>query len=349
MAEEAPKDQQEKRDQGEEKTSLEPRPAQGWDALLVRAEVPVAPAPPPPPPGPTRSSEALRWLRAVSPLLVLAIYFGWKAFSGDGRDSFVPGVANDAPTLTGEAPAPDDSVELSGETKAFVQRLEALRAGGEWRSIAAAVAAAKPPVADHPVVIAFGLIARTRTGARDVKIIQDLQKVENRLAASSSRKVLADLIHELRVARAAQLLLLCESVEGFRRNTDEMTALLASETPTRFDVQVRIRMAELGIQAGDELMEEANRKLIGSDLGNVAEARALYQQAMRFVVTEKGWARLEPISPQAGVTVGALREKLRAANALVHGFSNPLGNYDSSTWSGRKGDAIHDDIRESGQ
>jgi len=327
-------------DQGERRGAGELVPAAPeWDALFVPAEPDPAESPPPPP----RASSTPRiWLKAATPLLVVAIYIGIKLFPDPGSS----GTWNTwrlpkAPTtLTGVAPVNAERVSVDRATGAFLAELEARAARNEWAAIKQSIAdQPDAAVREHPVVVAFAMLGRSRTGERNIGLEAELARAEQSLQGSGARY--AGLVDELKLARAEQILSRSGDPEILSLSIDTLYALLGSEATTPRNLDVRLRAARLFEAFGDDIAEKA-KGYLQTDVVRLRQARAHYQMALRFLVKSDRWLDLQPVSPRATSPIEGIVEKIRIANRAIHGPSLPFTRYDSTTWTGEKGSPVHD-------
>ncbi len=334
----------------DERASLPvPREVQSWDDVLTSREDSNLPAPHDPA-AEARERRRVRraiWFKAALPLLVIALYGAFKYFD-IMSERLPPGHGTvtqaDPRTLSGIAPAGLTDTRLTREERTFVGQLEALYGQGRWVEVIERIEA-HPEAATrgHPVLTALAALSEARLGVRSATLEDRLARIETQLAPSARQY--PELLHELRVARAEQIFYRVYELEGLRRHTDLILRLLGSESRTPYDVEVRLQGARLYEQFGDELVEAGGGWLgtwVGTDPLKIRAGRSAYQAALRLLVADAAWYRLEAISPRARTDVERLTEKIRQANRSIHGFSPPLTGSDSNTWDGRRGSPIHD-------
>ena len=322
---------------------------QSWDEILVTREDSNLPAPagPADDAGERRRARRAIWFKAALPFLVLALYGGFKYF--DVMSERLPAgfgtVAQREPrSLSGIAPLPFADTRLSRDQRDFVAQLEALYGRGDWAEVIERVDAhPSPETRSHPVVRGLVAVSEARLGVRSVGLEERLGRLEGELEPAARQH--PELLHELRVARAEQLLFRASDLNSLQRNTDLILRLLGPESRTPYDVEVRVAGARLYEQFGDALVEEGTGwagGLVGTDTLKIRTGRSAYQAALRLVVPPGDWYRLEAISPRARPVVERLVEKIRQANRAIHGPSLPLTGSDSNTWDGRRGSPVHD-------
>lgn len=336
MTEQEPGVQQENIEAGEE-----PLPAVTWDSALARAselrdsEIPVATAA-------RQESVLLRWVKLFTPLIVIAFFGLYQIFSDWPFQSpaLGPAVRPEAPTLTGVNPVNDDSLKLSEAGREVLMRLEALRQRSDWTTIAKAVAAEqRPEIANHPLIQAMALIARTRAGERSVqlekRIIDELATLESR------RSDYPELVQELSLARAQLMIHRSRSPEILALNMDTLAAILGDEIESPYEVRIRNELAQTLAAIGDRLLEQADGYL-QDDPDKAHQARTFYRSALRMIVEPHHWEQLRAISHSSEPIISQIVGRMRRANSLYHGYALPLTGRDSETWSGNKGGLVHD-------
>jgi hypothetical protein len=211
-------------------------------------------------------------------------------------------------------------------------------AAGDWQAVSKTITAEpRPEIRDHPVIQSFGVIAETRSGRRNGDLARQIKELESTLRPARDRY--PDLFHQLELAYVEQLLALSYTPENLSRNTDEILRRLG--TATRRDVDIRIRTAATFEDVADRKMSAASG-FMQKDPYAIQEARSIYQTGLRLLVTPDGWATLEPISPSANPAIARILEKIRAANRSIHGPALPFTDRDPETWSGKRGDPVHD-------
>lgn len=282
------------------------------------------------------------WLKLLFPVLILAGYLIFKLLSMEPSTERQTALAvRDNPSsLTGVAPAQDETLLLDWETRELVAQLEAHRNRNEWRQVSDLVEATRDPqLRRHPVVRAFDALARTRLGERSAALEEELVNLESRLRPEARRY--GDLIHGLRVARIDQLLSRIRNPTVLQYHTDLFTLLLEREPKDPYDVSIRLKLAERYEEVGDQMSLGA-RGMIRVDVVRMRQARSHYQIALRWIVSPRGWLDLVAISPAARPDVERIVEKIRQCNRAIHGYSVPFTDNDSTTWTGRRGAPVHD-------
>jgi len=309
-----------------------------WEAALQRAARPEESAiGGHSAPRPARTAAWQPWLRAAAPLLIVLAYLGWKAWSArDARDAAGPGVEN-VQTLSGVRP-PEEKIRTDRATEDFLKTLESLREARRWGEVARAVAAAPPEIAGNPVVKAFGAVARSFEGAAIPR--EELRSLRTRLAGDSQRQALVDY---LKIAEARTVLLRTRTPENMLANMDAFRELLAGQpvlTPELLELRIQLasRFEELG-----DAEAEAARATFRKDRPRLVVARSFYQNGLRWVTTPDGWIDARPVAEgKAALVADRILDKLRTANEDYHGMAIPWGDRDASTWTGAKGDPVHD-------
>jgi hypothetical protein len=321
---------------GEDDAPLAERVGPGdWEIVLAEA----APPPPPVPSAPTPTRNWALWLRAALPVLVLVVYGVYKFTD---RDRNPPGASErDAvpASLTGVQPD-REKVTLDRQTRDFVAGLETLRLADDWRGVRDAIAAADPPaLRENAVVLALDTVARVRLGETSGTLLGTIDSLKPVFRSDKERR---GLYEALLLAEARLFLDATRSPEACAKYADDFRdALLAQSTNSADVVDLRVRLAERYESVAGKLVEDAGR--IRVDRVKLAEARSLYQNALRWVTTQDGWLQLQPVSAgKPAIVAGRLRLELQTANKRYHGRSMPFGDSDSTTWTGRKGDPIHD-------
>lgn len=319
-------------------TPAQPAPVPAGESRWeIVAEGPPQPIPPPPPPG-TPGRWKPRW---VFLLVIIALFAGFWY----GRMSLAPRAISEveAPrSYTGIKP-PEQESALSRETRQLVERLEALARENRWGEIRVATETASPALQEHPFVRAFRDVAvvRTRTAADKARlptVERELASLERRLKEDGAQAGLLDL---LRLARADLILQRSRSEELLTRNTDELRRLVSRQPFTPAVIDLRLRLSQLYEFHGDRAFKEASG-IISAEPLRMTAARSYFQMALRWVIAEDQWALLQPISAEARVASDRLLQKIRQANASIHGRALPFTQKDPETWTGKKGDPVHD-------
>ena len=315
-----------------------------WDELLRLAETdPAAPATEDLRPERPAVRRFRLWFKAGFPLLVLVLFGGFKAYESFNwrawRSDF-PVIADAPESLSGVEPTQPQVKRLDERTRSFIASLETLAGQKRWRDLRNAIDDhPSEKIRDHPVVEGLALIARSRSGERSLALERAMMDLEPLLRSFGNRY--SDLLHELQLCRVEQILSRSKSPEILARNTDEIFRLLGKEVKTQRDVKVRVDAARVFEEQGDRLMQAAEG-LIKVDTYRLREARVYYQTGLRFVVERGRWLERTPVSPRAQPELERLVEKLRIANRKIHGPGWLAPSRDASTWTGRKGDPVHD-------
>ena len=229
---------------------------------------------------------------------------------------------------------------MRAETRELVGRLEALLALRDWPGIGKAIAAAPGDMRKRPEVDAFDLIALVEGGESNPRLNQRIIALEPYFTHKKSQE---PMLNYLRLMRA-EILFRSSSTDpqALMRNMDEFRRLVADQPLTPRTVAFRIKLAGRYEMMGAQVQEEAGG-LFRRDILELTTARGLYQQGLRWVTTQEGWMRLQPISSgKAGNVLDRLVTRLRDANGALHGPAMPWEDKDPKTWTGKKGDPIHD-------
>ncbi len=314
---------------------------ESWEDVLARAERFREGTPGEGSYRPPQASRAALILKASLPFLVIALYFLFKfgAIPGGGYRS--PGMLPPPPdSLSGLADDETAVERLTDRQKSLINRLESMRRANRWPDIiSTANSEANKSIASHPVIQALVLIARTKNGERSIELENDMIGTEAELTPSAKEYV--DLLFELRLARVRLMLARISSPDLLIHNIETFRQLLGEEPRNTDDLMVRIRLAQRFEDAGDLLMEQGDGYL-SDDLVLIRQGRSFYQMGLRWIIRSGRWYQLEPISQAAVPEIERLVQKMRVANREIHGPSLPLTDNDSTTWSGKRGDPVHD-------
>lgn len=319
-----------------EEEALAPVVQPDWEIVLAKAveERPEEPAVPAPPPDP-RGIATAGWLRIAAPLVIIGGYALFKMMDAPASQRVL---LVDAPATLSGVRAEREPLAMSRETERLVARLESLAARRDWFMVIQTIEAADPESARHPVVRAFEVVARVERGDRSAASYQQLRNLENAFRDSNRHGVLRSY---LRLLQADVLLRTADNPEALLRNMDRLRQLVDDQPLTPRVLELRLSLARAYEQAGLEELKAAGT--IRRDRVRLANARALFQQGLRWVVAPEGWKDLRPIdSGEANAIAGRLVLHLRVANARLHGPSMPFTGSDSETWTGRRGDPVHD-------
>ncbi len=308
-----------------------------WDAIMERASTESAALSPP---GPRRSALVppswKPWIRASIPLLIVLAYLGYKIAGGMGNsDDDAPEVAN-AVALSGVRP-PSENLSLDRRTEEFVARLEALQMAGNWSGVRSEIQNAEPFLTVHPTVKAFEVVSRVLTGGHAT-----LDEIRSLRQTLSRDRKLRPLVDYLKLAEAELRFRASVSPEMAMRNLDEFRELIGTqENLTRDVLAIHLKLAERFERLADAEAEAAGT--FRTDRSKLSTARNFYQQALKWVTTQDGWQNLTPVSEgKASVLADRLLLKLRETNGRFHGPAMPFTDRDNSTWTGKKGDPVHD-------
>lgn len=278
------------------------------------------------------------WARAAVPLVILAVYAVYKVSQIEFARPRPPEPVETVSLSGLKNPAP--RVEIDRETEQFIRELDRLfSVRTKWGEIVTAVAAAPPKMQDHPIVQAYESIARVEQGV----VSGALQtRIRELLPVFESDRNRRELYEYLRLAEAKMVLRgVATPEEAFRRADYFRQVARNTTTIPAESLRFRVRLADRYERLGDMLLEESGSLRV--DKVKVSDARSLYQNALRWVITPEGWMRLEPLSSGQAATVrDRLLVKIEQANKKYHGPVLPFGGNDNSTWSGKAGDPLHD-------
>ncbi|MEO8376153.1 MAG: hypothetical protein ABI579_00660, partial [Candidatus Sumerlaeota bacterium] len=199
---------------------------------------------------PPRGRDGWRWVKAALPLAVVLIYIVVKSMGGWSQHSGAwPGTVQQPKSLTGVEPTAGDAPKLDRTTRAFVADLEKLMNEGNLKAVRDKISAADNTIKGNPVVQAIYVVARTRQGERNLTIERQLMGLESQLGIAEDD--FPNLLQEVRVARADQILNRSSDGETLSRNTDTILQLLGPEPKSNYAIDVRIRAARNYEQVGD--------------------------------------------------------------------------------------------------
>lgn len=313
-----------------------------WEEVLIRAakdedgEFATTRGNQPPPP----NRDLWRWVKAALPLAVVLIYIAVKSFDGWGdRSGAWPRTVQQPKSLTGVEPTAADAPKIDRATRAFIADLEKLMNEGSLPAVRDKITSADNTIKSNPIVQAIYVVVRTQQGEMNASVERQLMVLESQLGAAEGD--FPNLLQEVRVARAAQILSRCNDSESLSRNTDTILQLLGPTPKSKYGLDVRVRAAGNFEQVGNRLIEQG-KGMIRTDVLKVREARAFYQTGLRFIVADDAWLQLKPVTPRAAPDVERIAERIREANKMINGLSIPFGDSDSTTWTGKKGDPVHD-------
>ncbi len=288
------------------------------------------------PDGGNRRLSPAEWTKLLFPLIVLLIYAGGQAFRG----AMAPRPAkpvDEARSLTGISPE-SDTLKLTKEGRILVTDLERLAARDDWAAVARRAGAAPPPLRDHVIVRGFALLSRARTGERGASLEREIASITSQIPRGGESGALRE---QLDMAHALSILDRCNSLELLMANAETLQRL-AEGTQSRPSVlDVRVRVAKAYERHADQ-RTEASIKVTSNDIAGLREARGLYQTALRWLVDPSGWIALAPRSDSLRPHIERIVGKMQRANKALHPFDLPFTDQDRNTWTGRKGDPIHD-------
>lgn len=277
------------------------------------------------------------WVRVAVPIVILLVYGVYKVSRIESAPPRVPEPGQPG-SLIGVQAKPD-KVRLDRETTEFIERLEGFFQLKNWSGMAAAIAKAPDATREHPVVRAFDAIARVQQGEVSGTLRTEIRKLlplfehDGSLRLLYEYLLLADATMQMRaVYSSAQAL---REIDYFRRVLREQAEMTTEQ------VNLRVLLARRYARLADSRLAEAGTFRV--DKAAVAEARSLYQNALRWLTVPEGWTELRPVSRGEPA---ALRDQvlvqLRSANEKFHGLMLPVGGNDNETWTGRAGDPPHD-------
>lgn len=312
-----------------------------WDRLLEAAggaSPPKAQEAPAAAPFVDPAAMALPWIRALVPLVLVVVYVGYKITHAPPPEPRRPDIEV-VRSLAGVSVKPVNT-RMNSETQALVTALQTRVEGRNWSGIMNAVAIASPDAREHPVVQAYDAVARVETGEGGADLVALVRVLEQQLAGDEEREPLVNYL------RLAQLIVAFReqgnSADSLLRLTGEKRPVLAALPTTARVVEFRLMLAERFERFGQAEEAEAAGTFTNDEV-KLSTARQLYQQGLRWVVAREGWLSATPIAPgKPGVVVERLLLRLRTVNAKINGWSVPMTQSDSSTWTGRAGDPIHD-------
>ncbi len=295
------------------------------------------------------SSGSIRWIRAALPLagVVLYLIVIYVIIPNQGSTPSFTSFPESPQSLSGASIERDPIEELNEEALLLVRELDQLFRQRRFREILTEIASIEEEqVASHPIIQTIGLLAENRLGGGDYTLERELLKLEERLQAE--RKKYPELFHELQLAKAELILNRSQSPELLARQTDTIFRLLDYEIKDQRDIEVRLKAAHTYENAARFLFEQATGITgLRIDMIKMKEARIFYQSALRLIVKEGDWKRATPISEGARDDVSRLIGHIEICNRKIHGPALPFSGKDSSTWSGDKGTAIHDNLPDS--
>ncbi|MCC6547856.1 hypothetical protein IT570_11890 [Candidatus Sumerlaeota bacterium] len=328
---------QDHEDQQKSSREVLTRREDAWEDVLVRASRRTdedSPASSP------RSNDAWRWVKAALPLAVVLVYVVVKSYGGwTQRSGSWPETVRQAKSLTGVKPAAGEAPTMDRPTRAFVAEMEKLLNENNLVQVKKQISGADNAIKGNPIVQAIYVVARTRQGELNTTVERQLMGLEAQLAVAEGD--FPNLLQEVRVARADQILNRSSDGDTLSRNTDTILNLLGPVPKTNYALDVRLRAARRFEQVGDGIVTEGEG-VFRTDILKVREARAYYQTGLRFIVADNAWLQLKPITPRASPDVERIVERIRDANRKINGVSLPFTESDSTTWTGKKGDPVHD-------
>ncbi|MCB2155234.1 hypothetical protein KQI84_10125 [bacterium] len=317
-----------------------PAERESWDAVLHRAgERTLAEGRAASRPGGSGKRPWAFWLRIAVPVLILGVYVTYKAAGWDFSSRRSPKL-EEVDSLTGVERQQDELPPLDKPTRDLVGRLEALLAAKDWPAIRKAVAEAPKAAQERPEVEAFDLIAQVESGQSNPSLNKRIVDLEPYFSRKKSQE---PMLNYLRLMRAEMLFRSSSNdPQALIRNMDEFRRLVADQPLTERVLLLRLKLAGRYELMGARVQEEAGG-VLRRDVLELTTARSLYQQGLRWVTTREGWMKLQPISPgKAAASIDRLITRMRSVNGQLHGPALPWENKDPETWTGKKGDPIHD-------
>ncbi|MGF1572529.1 MAG: hypothetical protein ACFCU1_05600 [Sumerlaeia bacterium] len=312
-----------------------------WELLLT--DPPAAPPQELPPaelPIPPRD-KMISWLKALIPLLVIVAYFMYKAITG-GTDARPSADFDERRDLVNvklpDSKEPDLQRQEKKALEELIRELNFAYQARDWKSVQSRIANASERLQKEEIIRAFELLTRIQLGERSGKMNQEIAILRPYIARSSEKRLVA----ALDVAEAKIILHYTRNPDDFLRHSPRLRLLIGNQpTMTQEVLQLRIQLAQVFEGFGD--LEADKAGIITQDQVRLSSARKFYQHALRWVTSNKDWLALAPIDDGLAAQISSrVQVKLRRSNERFHGPSLPFTGKDSSTWSGKKADPLHD-------
>ncbi len=310
-----------------------------WEVVLRRAEEASSPPPEQSTDAPARPNRAAwhAWGRAAVPLAIILLYGIYKIATHEPAQPDAPEIANVA-SLSG-VKQDTEKIRMDKAAREFIARLETLKASENWKQIRTEIDNTAPEIREHPVVQAFDVIALIESGQRNGALLARIQTLRPKFADDRTQRGMLDYLN---LMEAELLLNASRSPDMLTRNMDDFRQLIGGQeklTPRLLDF--RVRLADRFEQMGDQEIKDAGN--FRADQVKMLNGRSLYQQGLRWVTTRDGWLKAQPIDPgRAASTSQRLLLKIRDANQIIHGPVLPFGDKENTTWTGKRGDPVHD-------
>lgn len=285
------------------------------------------------------ATRPIEWAKLLFPVIVILLYIIGRMVSGIANGPKSTQGVDEAKTLSGVS-ANSPSLKLTKEAKAFLAEMETLAAADSWGEIAKRTANAPETIRDHPVVRGFALLAKYRTEKGSVFLEREIAQTSALLDAKGD---FAALREQLDVAQARLILERATTLDLLMRNAESIQRLMEGTRPRPTVIEARVRIAQRYEQFADARFEESKRMVRGNDTAGLREARALHQTALRWLVLPEGWRTLTPYSESMRAHVARVVGKIQVANEAINSIALPFTDRDSKTWTGKKGDPIHDE------
>lgn len=309
-----------------------------WELVLERAAPGDAASPAA---APARAAHPwFLWAKALTPLVVVSFYILYKLLSGDGTPAAgarAPERAPEVRSLSGvKGAAPE--LAMDRPLRDFVARLESLAQADRWESVRSEIEKAPESHRAHTVVRALGAVARVRTGEKSAELERTVIELQAPLSTDDDFDALRE---QLMIAQARLITERCTTPELLLMNAETLHRLLDRLPPRPTTVDARLRVSQRFEQFGTARMKEASAVMSRNEAG-MREARAFYQTALRWLVARDGWATLQPFAESFRPHIERNLGHLRSANAALNPPDLFSAERDRNTWTGKRGDPIHD-------
>jgi len=286
------------------------------------------------------TSKYIPWIRALIPLLILVLYFGYKVYIMEPKNREQIFFTNDEALTNSEPPEIEEDLSRSErrELETLIGQLDYLQQSRSWDEIMTKVEQTPKTFRDNPEVQLYELLARNQLGQKNRALIERLRKIRPYFLESGEDAY----IRRIDYLEAKMLTDISITETVFIQNAPRIKALIAKHDILTEDMlRLRLRLARRFEDLGDKEFEASGS--FRRDQINLSNARSHYQQALRWVTTEDGWLDLQPIhTGEAFQIIERLSVKIKKANTRFHGPTLPFGSYDSQTWTGSRNDPIHD-------
>lgn len=314
----------------------EQKPEESWEIVLERAGSGGDAGGIPPI---NTKARTATWMKALLPVGILILYGIYKTAGwATNRTAGIPAAEREADSLTGvKADLP--AARMDRAQRDLVAKLEGLVAQDRWEEVRRELQGEIPAeVRSHPVIRALELASRVRTGERNIDVERDLRAVAAQLPTGRSS---APLREAVALALAHVIVERSNDVEWLLRNAGELQRLMKDLPPRPAVLEMRVRIATRYERLADGRIEKSSG-MRNRDEAGLREGRSLYQSGLRWLVTEAGWSSLTPFNDSFRPHIERILAKIEEANRTIHPVSLPFSNRDAGTWTGRKGDPVHD-------